>query len=320
MLRETFVACQTPDSDHMLKSRLLLLLAACLWSTAGAAMKLCQLSGVQIAGGRSLVAGLFLFLLVPEARRKPSWLVFHTAVAYAATVGLFAISNKLTTAANAIFLQSTAPLWVLMLSARWLGERPTRPELLAMPIYGLGLSLFFLDELSPGQRAGNLVAVAAGVAFAMCIVGLRRLSRSAEIQSSAPGSSEASTHGAGASALVLGNGLAALCAAPFWYGGPIARPIDLGILVYLGVFQLGLAYLCFVRGVGGTRALEASLLVLLEPVLNPIWAFLFAGERPGPWALAGGSIVLGATVWRIVAPVVAARWGRIDPGIPRAAG
>lgn len=314
----------------MLQSRLLLLLAACLWSTAGAAMKLCQLSGVQIACGRSLVAGLFLFFAVPQARRKPTCPVFFTAVAYAATVGLFAISNKLTTAANAIFLQSTAPLWVLMLSARWLGERPTRPELLAVPIYGVGLSLFFLDELSPGQRAGNLVAAAAGVAFATCIVGLRRLSqgyearnsetRSSELQSSKLQSAEPSTHGAGASALVLGNWLAALCAAPFWYGGPVARSIDLWILGYLGVFQLGLAYLCFVRGVGGTRALEASLLVLLEPVLNPIWTFLFAGERPGPWALAGGSIVLGATVWRIVAPVVAARWGRIDPGTSRAGG
>jgi drug/metabolite transporter, DME family len=278
----------------MLESRLLLLAAAFLWSTAGAAMKLCQLSGVQIACGRSLVAGVFLFVAVPQARRRPTRAVFFTALTYAATVGLFAISNKLTTAANAIFLQSTAPLWVLLLSRRWLGEPATRAELLAVPIYGIGLSLFFLDDLSPGQVTGNLVAVAAGVAFATCIIGLRRF---------------ATDPGSGSTSLVLGNGLTALFAAPFWFTGPAARPVDLGILLYLGVFQLGLAYLCFTRGVARTRALEASLLVLLEPVLNPVWTFLFAGERPGPWALAGGSIVLLATLWRILAPALAARGG-----------
>lgn len=281
----------------MLESRLLLLGAALLWSTAGAAMKLCQLSGVQIACGRSLIAGLFLFLTVRSARRMPTRAVLLTALAYAATVGLFAISNKLTTAANAIFLQSTAPLWVLLLSRRWLDETPTRAELLAVPLYALGLSLFFLDDLSPGQLTGNLVAVAAGVAFATCIVGLRRLSAGAGPEAA----------GAGSSALVYGNWLAALVALPFWFQGPEPRALDLGILLYLGVFQLGLAYLCFVRGVARTRALEASLLVLLEPVLNPVWTFLIAGERPGPWALAGGTIVLLATLWRILAPLWAAR-------------
>jgi len=281
----------------MLQSRLLLLGAALLWSTAGAAMKLCQLTGVQIACGRSLIAGLFLFVAVPEARRRPTRAVLLTALAYAATVGLFAISNKLTTAAHAIFLQSTAPLWVLLLSGKLLGEPPTRAELFAVPIYGVGLCLFFLDELSPGQLTGNVVAVVAGVAFATCIVGLRRMASAAT-----PGAA-----GASSSALVLGNWVMALVALPFWFRGPVARPVDLLILLYLGVFQLGLAYLCFVRGVARTRALEASLLVLLEPVLNPVWTFLIAGERPGPWALAGGSIVLLATLWRILAPLVAAR-------------
>jgi drug/metabolite transporter (DMT)-like permease len=205
-------------------------------------------------------------------------------VAYALTVGLFAIANKLTTAANAIFLQSTAPLWVLFFSRRWLGEVPTRAELLSIPVYGVGLALFFFDELSPAELGGNLVALLSGLAFACCIVGLRRLP------------------GQGASALVFGNLLTGLLTLPLWFEGPAPRAADLAIVAYLGVFQLGLAYLCFVRGVARVAALEASLLVLLEPVLNPIWTFLFAGERPGPWALAGGSIVLAATVWRILAP------------------
>jgi drug/metabolite transporter (DMT)-like permease len=268
----------------MLSSRLLILTAAVLWSTAGAAMKLCHLSGWQIAGGRSLVAGLFLLVAVRQARRRPTAATVLAAVAYAATVVLFALANKLTTAANAIFIQDSAPLWVLLLSPWLLGERPSRGELAAVPVFAVGLALFFCDELSPGQLAGNLVALASGVAFALCILGLRRVGD------------------AGPCALVLGNLFAAALALPFWASGPTPRPMDLALLGYLGVFQLGLAYLGFTRGIARTPALEASLLVLLEPVLNPIWTFLFTGERPGPYALAGGAVVLAATVWRTAAP------------------
>jgi DME family drug/metabolite transporter len=276
----------------MLKSRLLILSAAVLWSTAGAAIKRAGLDGWQIAGGRSLIAGLFLFLVVREARVRPTLRVLAVSVAYTFTVVLFVLATKLTTAANAIFIQDTAPLWVLLLSPWLLGERPTRGELLAVPVFGAGLGLFFLDELTAGQVTGNVLAAVSGVAFALSIVGLRRLGPE------------------GPAALVWGNVLAALLTAPFWSSGPTPTSADLALLVYLGVFQLGLSYLAFSRGVsGGTPAIEASLLVLLEPVLNPIWTFLFAGERPGPWALAGGAVVLLATAWRTVAPVLTPRLG-----------
>ncbi len=281
----------------MVRSRLLLLAAAALWSTAGAGMKLCGLSGLQIAGGRSLVAGLFLLIALPEARRRPSARMALAVVGYAGTVVLFAVANKLTTAANAIFIQDSAPLWVLALSPFLLSERAARGELLAVPVYAVGLALFFLDELSPGQLAGNLVALAAGLAFALCIIGLRRA------RDQAP------------AALVMGNFLAALVALPLWPSGPAARPLDLALLAYMGVFQLGLAYLCFARGIAHVPALEASLLVLLEPVLNPVWTFLLAGERPGPWALAGGAVILAATVWRTAAPALAVSRRRADPEI-----
>ena len=274
----------------MLRSRLLLLAAAALWSTAGAAMKLCGLSAWQIAGGRSLVAGLFLLAVLPEARRRPTRRMALAVVGYACTVVLFTLGNKLTTAANTIFLQDTAPVWVLLLSPLLLSERASRGELLSIPVYGLGLALFFLDELGPGQLTGNLVALAAGVAFAACIVGLRRAREDAP------------------AALVLGNLLAAAVALPLWPTGPAARPLDLALVAFLGVVQLGLAYLCFARGIARVPALVASLLVLLEPVLNPIWTFLVVGERPGPWALAGGAIVIAATAWRTVAPVLSARF------------
>lgn len=268
-----------------MQSRLSLLAAAFLWSTAGAAMKICQLSGWQIAGGRALVAGIFSFLAVRSARRLPNLPVLATAVGYAATVILFAVANKLTTAANAIFIQSTAPLWIVLLSPRLLGERPSRAELLTIPIYAVGLFCFFLDDLSPGQQVGNWVALGAGLAFATCVIGLRAVRER------------------GPSALVYGNWIAALVTAPLWLLEPAPALSDLLVLGYLGVFQLGLAYLCFTRGVARTPALEASLLVLLEPVLNPLWTFLVVGERPGRWAFIGGGIVLGATLWRTLSPL-----------------
>ena len=273
----------------MLKNRLLLLAAAALWSTAGAAIKSSGLDAFQLAGGRSLVAGAFLFLAVRSGRARPDRKVALVAVAYAFTVVLFVIATKLTTAANAIFIQDAAPLWVLLLSPWLLSERPTRGELLAVPIFGVGLGLFFLDELSPGQTAGNVVALGSGVAFALCIVGLRGVRER------------------GPAALVWGNFLAAAITLPLWSRGPVPTPLDLGLVLYLGVFQLGLAYLCFSWGVRGVPAIEASLLVLLEPVLNPIWTFAIAGERMGPWAIAGGAVVLLATAWRTVAPILTPR-------------
>jgi drug/metabolite transporter, DME family len=273
----------------MLKSRLLLLAAAVLWSTAGAAIKTSGLDAFQLAGGRSLVAAAFLFLAARESRQRPDRRVLAVACVYAATVVLFVVATKLTTAANAIFIQDTAPLWVLVLSPWLLGERPTRGELLSIPVFGLGLGLFFMDELTPGQSLGNLVALASGVAFALSILGLRLLRER------------------GPTALVWGNAIAAAVTLPLWGRGPAATALDLGLLLYLGIFQLGLSYLAFSRGVTGTPAIEASLIVLVEPVLNPIWTFLVAGERMGPWAVAGGVVVLLATAWRTVAPVLTPR-------------
>ncbi|HYO55570.1 DMT family transporter [Archangium sp.] len=264
----------------MLRSRLFLLAAAVLWSTAGAAVKLSTLSAWQIASGRSLVAALVLALAIPAGRRLPSWRGLAASVAYAATVVLFILANKLTTSANAIFLQDTAPLYVLLLSPLLLRERPSRGELAAVPVFLLGLSLFFLDQLAPGQLWGNVIALGSGLAFALCILGLRAAGKE------------------GSAVLVWGNLIAGFSVLLPALGGPTPTPLDVGLLVFLGVFQLGLAYALFQRGLRETPAVEASLLILLEPVLNPVWTFLFAGERPGPWALVGGAIILLATAWR----------------------
>ncbi len=268
----------------MLRARLAILLAALLWSTGGAAIKLSGLSGWQLAGGRSLVAAVVLWLLLKDARALPTRRVLLVSLAYAGTVVVFVLANKLTTAANAIFIQDSAPLWVMLLSPWLLRERPSRGELLAAPLFFAGLALFFVDELGPGQLAGNALALLSGVFFAFCILGLRWLGTD------------------GPRALVWGNALAAVVSAPFALQGPAPTPRDLAIVLFLGLFQLGISYALFSWGLRKVRAVEASLLMLLEPVLSPVWTFVLAGERPGPWALAGAGVILLATAWRTLAP------------------
>jgi len=271
-----------------MKARLYILAAAGLWSTAGAAIKLTALNAWQVSGGRSLVAALAVAALVPAARVRPRPRVLAVALTNAATVILFVVATKLTTAANAIFLQETAPLWVLLLAPLLLGERPSRGELLSIPVYAAGLALFFVDDLTAGQSAGKLCALGSGLAFAVTIVGLRHL------REEGPG------------ALLWGSVIAAAATLPLWGTGPSPTPTDLALILFLGVFQLALAYVCFARGLTGVTAVEASLLMLLEPVLNPIWTWLVVRERPGPWALAGGAVVLAATAWRTVVPALGA--------------
>lgn len=269
------------------QARLAIVGAAVCWSTAGAAIKWAGelgLTGWQTGGGRAVVAAAVMALLMPAARRGWNRRTTVVAVAYAATTVLFVLANTLTTSANAIFLQDVSPLWVILLSPWLLGERPTRQDLLAAPIYIGGTALFFIDELAPGAGVGNLLAILSGVAFALLILGLRWL------------------RDGGADAAVLqGNLLAfAICLPGALQGGPLSEKA-IGVVTFLGVFQLGLAYVLFNRGVRVVSAVEASLLALVEPVLNPIWAFIVAGERPGKWAIAGGSLILAATVWKVVA-------------------
>lgn len=274
----------------MLRPRLFVLAAAILWSTAGAGIKYSGLNAFQVAFGRSFVAAIMLFLLLKEARApKLTRNLFLVACAYAATVVLFVIATKATTAANAIFLQDTAPLWVLLFSPWLLKEKPTRSELFAVPIFLIGLTLFFVDQLQPSQYVGNLIAIASGVAFALCIMGLRHARE------------------AGIAATAWGNVFAAVVTLPFIFSGSGPTTADVGVLLFLGVFQLGLAYALFSKGVRHMPAVEASLLILIEPVLNPVWTYLFKGERPGRWAIAGAAIILAASVWRTVLPLFDAR-------------
>lgn len=285
-------------------ARLQLIGAAALFSTGGAAIKGCTLSSVEIAGFRSGIAALALFALVPAARRvwRPRELL--VGACYAATLILFVLANKLTSSANAIFLQSTAPIWILLFGPWLLRERITRRDLVYLAVVALGLACFFVGEQRPSSTAsdpvtGNLIALASGFFWALTVTGLRWLSGGERSESAA------------VVAVVSGNTLAFLvCLVPIALGvsiGPApAAATALGahpasswaLLVYLGVFQIALAYVLVTRALRRLSAFEASVLLLVEPVLNPVWALLFHGERPGAIAFAGGALILAATAYR----------------------
>ena len=256
--------------------RLAILGAAFLFSTGGAAIKATSLSNVELAAARSGVAAGVLLLVAPGWRVfwRPDTLL--VGVGDAAVMVLFVTSNKLTTAANAIFLQSTAPIYVLVLAPWLLGERNRRSDYALTAVLLAGAALFFVgDELplrtAPQPQLGNWFAVAAGFCWACTLVGLRWLAR----RSTQPGENLAG------SAAIAGNLMAfAACA-------PLALPVaevshrDLLIVLYLGVFQIALAYLLMTRALRGLPAIEISLLLLVEPVLNSFWAWRVHGEAPG---------------------------------------
>lgn len=273
------------------RSRLEILSAAALFSTGGAAIKACSLSGSQLASFRSGIAALAVLAMLPAARRIPSPRAVAVGAAYAATMILFVRSNKLTTAANSIFLQSTAPLYVLLL-APWLLREKLRPRDLGfMAAIAAGLAMFFVGNQTPSASApdpvrGNLLAALAGASWALTVIGLRGMARHG-------GATEAPVAGAVLSGNIIAFAVSLPGALPLTRAGMGAS--DWLVVVYLGVFQIGLAYVLLTFGMRHIGALEASLLLLLEPVLNPIWAWIAQGEKPGAWALAGGAVILLST-------------------------
>jgi drug/metabolite transporter, DME family len=270
------------------RDRLMVLAAAILFSSGGAAVKACSLTGWQIACFRSVVAALAIFALIPAARRgwnRRTWLV---AFAYAATLISFVLANKLTTAANAIFLQGSAPLYVLLLSPWLLGERIHVRQLVYMATVAVGMVLFFVGSqpvslTAPNPGLGNILGAVTGLSYGLCIMGLRWLGRGSDDTRATIG------------AVCCGNLLAAVVTLPLALPVISSSPGDWEAVIFLGLFQVAIAYAFLVRGVARVPALEVSLILLAEPVLSPIWAWLVHGETPTTWALAGGAIILGAT-------------------------
>jgi DME family drug/metabolite transporter len=287
------LVAQTGGKSSPLRNRLLLVAAATLFSTGGAAIKAASFTGWQMACFRSGVAAAALLTLLPEARRGWTWRIAPVGAAHASTLILFVLATRLTTSANAIFLQATAPLYLLLMGPWLLREPIRRSDIAFMAALAAGMSLFALGAeravaTAPNPHAGNILGLASGLSWALTLAGLRWLSRQ-------KGGS------AGMAAVTAGNLMAFLAALPMALPVASVSASGVAVVLYLGVFQIGLAYWCLTRAVRHVTAFEATATLLLEPVLNPIWTWLIHGEHPGAWPLAGGAVILSATLintWR----------------------
>ena len=256
------------------KAVILLVFAAVLWSTSGVFVKGLDWQPLSILAGRGIFTSILFLLYMRRLPKKVTRWTLLAAGGSMATQFLFVTSTKLTTAANSIFLQYTAPIYVVVLAYLLLREKPLRSDLIAMGIIFIGLLLFFGDQLSPDGFYGNILAVLSGMTSAIMMVSFRAQKNSSPEDS------------------VL---IASLVIAIFGFPSVLKESWTISgwsVLAYLGIFQIGVAFIFFTKGIKHIPALEANLIGTLEPILNPVWVFLFLGERMGKSALLGGLVVL----------------------------
>src|SRR6267143_769381 len=275
---------------------LLVLGAAILWSTGGLFIKASSLSAFELSFGRSLLAAITIAIVTRHEGFGLNRVSAIAAILYAALLILFVLATKLTTAANAIFLQYTAPVYVLILEPLFYKEKFRRRDLVTVAACVGGMALFFVGKLRPEDVNGNLLALASGVCFALFFLLLRH-SKARDVNR--------------ASSAIYGNLIVVLICAPAFFGAA-RRGIsaaDLARISYLGIVQIGCAYLLFTQAMArGLRSLDASIVGYIEPVLNPVWVFLFIGERPAGWAIIGGVISITSVVTHILIEAKVKGW------------
>jgi drug/metabolite transporter (DMT)-like permease len=230
--------------------------------------------------GRSLLTAIVLAIYIRHPHFTWSLPQIGGAVTQAATFVLFVMATQMTSAANAILLQYTAPLWVALFGIWYLRERPLLIDYITMALIAVGMLLFFGDHLTGDDLLGNILAVLSGVTMAWMTLFLRKQKDGSPIET-----------------VLLGNVLAAAIGLPFLLTAT-PTPSDMGILLFLGIFQLGIPFILYGYAIKRIPALEVVLISTLEPILNPIWVFLVNGELPGPMALVGGAIVILAALVR----------------------
>jgi drug/metabolite transporter (DMT)-like permease len=273
--------------DHT-RSVLLLVGASFCWSLAGVLIKFVATSwpGMAVAGGRGLIAAVFLLLTNRGLRFHFSRDQIIGAVGYAACTVTFCTATTLTSAANAILLQYTAPVWVAVLGAWLLHERATRADWITIVVALTGMMLFFKDSLTLGHLDGDVLAVLSGVCFAGMTIALRRQKDGSPVES-----------------IILGNLLAFVVGLPWIVRSPMLPASGWMALLTLGIVQLGMSYWLYARAIRHVTALEAVLIPVVEPILNPLWVLLFMREKPSSWAVVGGVIVLSAVTLRAIVSV-----------------
>lgn len=269
---------------------ILVLLAVTLWSTGGLFIKLTTVDAFTVNAGRSLFAAITVAVFTFRKGLKPDLFTLLTSLLYAGTLSCFVYANKNTTAANAIFLQYTAPIYILVFSPFILKEKFRVSDLITVVVCLAGMSLFFLEEqnasnaLAPNVFLGNIAALLSGVFFGLYFILLRHPRSLAKNP---------------AISVFYGNLIIVLLMLPFLINNPPDLDVNnFGRIAYLGIFQIGIAYILFTNGIaGGVRSLDASIIGFVEPLLNPVWVFIFVGEKPAAWAVIGGVVILTAVIF-----------------------
>ncbi|MFR7985339.1 MAG: DMT family transporter [Clostridia bacterium] len=281
---------QTSQSNSTRKKAMLLMaLCACLWSISGIFIKWISWSPFLIAGGRSLISAAVLGLFMTVSRIGIQ--VCRSSICAGISLGVsflcFVSANKLTTAANAIVLQYTSPIFILIISALFLHQQIKKREAAVVCAAAAGILLFFLDQLSPGNIAGNLLGILAGLFLSIMFILIGLAGNNDSIRMSG---------------ILFAHIFTALVGIPV--GAVFTASIstrEICLILILGIFQLGIPYILYAIAAKDCSPLACSLIGMLEPLLNPVWVFLFDGESPGPFALAGAAIVIAAVAcWCVI--------------------
>ena len=268
------------------KGTIAMILTALLWSIGGIFIKLVPWNPLAIAGLRGVLGGLVMYVYLRIRGIKPviNKDTIKIAIALAGVCSTFVAANKLTTAANAIVIQYCAPVYVLLYIA-FVQKKKLRPlDIAVVPITILGVSLCFIGQMGNGHLAGDIIAVISGLFFAAMFI-----------------FSEGVSDQTRASGIMQGQFLTAIIGLPVLFATrPAFTPTAIGGILILGIFQIGIAYVLYSIAIKRAPLLTCSLLAVLEPLLNPVWVFLFAGENPGIWSLVGGVIVVVViTLWYV---------------------
>ena len=281
MLCAPMTADRSPR-DYDTRGRAIAALTVCalLWSTGGLLIKIVDWNPFALAGMRSLIGGLLILAVVRRPRFTWSFAQVAGAVSYAGCMVCFVAANKLTTAANAILLQYTAPLYAAVLGWIFLREKASVIDWATIAVVMGGMVLFFLDKLGKGGMAGNILAIVSGMFFAGAMVALRRQKDGSPMES-----------------LLLSHAITFVVSIPFLWDR-VPSVTSMAGLAFLGIFQIGIPSFLLTYGVRRVTALQTLLTSVLEPIFNPIWVFLVIGEVPGPRAIAGGVIILAAVTVR----------------------
>jgi drug/metabolite transporter (DMT)-like permease len=266
---------------------LYLVITVFLWSTSGVLIKLLPWNALAITGARSAITSLVIWAYLRHPNFTWSGAQMGGAISLALTQTLFIAATQMTTAANAIFLQYSAPVFVALFGSWYLGERARTSDWLAMGAILAGMLLFLWDGLTAGGLAGSLLAILAGISMAWMILFMRK-----------------QKDGSPTETALLGNLLAALVGLPFvafeLANGPPLGSQGLSIVLFLGIFQLGIPFILYAKASQVLDAVESTLLLTLEPILNPIWVFLVIGERPSQLAIVGGFVVLATVAFTAI--------------------